>query len=109
MLPMIAAERVVAEDGSGEIVVHHLGGESSVHGDLLEDDLTLVVELCEGRRTTISASSSNACSRSWSRNRACTTVCSLEVAALGSAPMSSKRWAMSHDENRSDPLKISAR
>ena len=35
-----------------------------------------------------------------------TSVCSLEVDALGSPPMSSKMRAMSQAENRSEPLKM---
>ena len=35
-----------------------------------------------------------------------TSVYSLEVEALGSAPMSSKMWAISDAENLSEPLKI---
>ena len=57
-------------------------------------------------RATISAMTSNALSRSSSRSRALTSVCSLEVDALGSAPMSSKMCAMSDAEYLSEPLKI---
>ena len=44
------SERVVAEDGLREEVVHELLRRVLVHRDLLEHDLALLVDLGEGRR-----------------------------------------------------------
>ena len=96
--PMMApAERVVAEDGLAQDVEDLVLGIVLVHGDLLEDDLPLGVEVAQRRAPDHVAHDVDGRSTFSSMTREYTDVDSLPVPALISAPMASKSWSISSE------------